>query len=728
MTTYRHEVKTIITYEDRFTKGFRNFETKMLSFSRNLETLGWRLSIYVTAPLVALGKTAVDQAVKTSAAWTGVRKVYDGAASDIERVLKPAVSKLTKALGYQKVEVLDILEKIAQMGYTGKSAIDKLRLSLEFARLGTMRLEDSVVGVVAVSKIYRLEGEKLRKTLAMLNMVENTTAATTEDLLTGIIEAGAAAEVTGFGVRELAAMIATLRERGIPAAEAAHALKFSLTRLTAPTEKAVEVARKYNIELVDQRGNFLEAERVIQQLVSSWHNLDKVQKTELLTMLVGRRQVSRFAMLIEDMANKQSTYRKVLEATADETRNMNRYTQELGRALNQPAVQFVRLRVRVEEAAEKVGYVLIPHVQRLLSHIISLAEWFGRLSPETQRLAVSFAGIVAIAGPFLTYSGLMIQSIITLTSSLLYLKPAILGVAAALKFLAAHPAVAVALALGTVVALSFRFLKTSEEIEGVRPFDSARSSAAGLSTEQQKLNNLTREYRLLQESVIDTGYQVSSLEIQQKRLQLELALARRRHIDAVRTYGAGSIWARQAALDLQSAELELKRTETDLRRTRAQLKNETAALATKELELKVQTEKLQKTIFLAAHNRSMHKWVADLNVSCHALNRTLRKTISYTRALTGPGYSVRRGAGGQFLRYQAGGELPYTGLFYGHRGEIVLPRPVADFFKRMGMATGNVVNISFGDVHIRKSSDITDLANEIAKVLGRKTKLAYLGA
>lgn len=235
---------------------------------QNMQLLGGAMSAAITAPLVLYGKQAIDLAVQIETKWAEVQKVY-GDSSDAfirdQGRLQQAVDELTVKFGKQKGQTLDALGALAAMGYEGEKAISMLTNSMEFATTGGMELNEAMENVVAISKIYRVEGDKLRETLALLNTVENATGASMQDLGIAISTAGDSALSAGVDVGEFSAMVAALRERAIPAGEAANALKTILTKVYKVKEDALGVYQKYGIAVEETTQKHVKYTKTIQE-------------------------------------------------------------------------------------------------------------------------------------------------------------------------------------------------------------------------------------------------------------------------------------------------------------------------------------------------------------------------------------------------------------------------------------------------------------------------------
>lgn len=441
--------------------GFDNLSMQLGNIGMSMQTLGRTLSMYITAPIVGLGIISAKTAMDIESQWKQVQKVYDGTAASIKNEISPAVSKLSKKFGVQKTETLDATAALAAMGYQGSSLIDTLTKSMEFATLGDINLTQAMESTVAVSKIYNKQGQGLKETLSSLNTVENISAATMDDLTWGIREAGSVGKLAGVSIEELSSMMAVLRERAVPASEAAFALKSIFTRIRNPSKDAKEILDKFNISISDSSGKMVEADIIMQKIAGSWGKMTEKEREQLSTELIGIHQKGRFVSLIDDLTGSNSTYMKTMAGVGNTTQNLSGYEKELAIALEQSKIKYERMKIRLGEIAEIIGARILPVAISWGEKLAGWLEKFNKLNPSMQNFIIIIGAIAAGIGPVLIFLGTLISSFGQVLQMF--------------SFIAAHPIVliigAIALAFAAAAYLIYqnwdKFAPYFEEIKNV---------------------------------------------------------------------------------------------------------------------------------------------------------------------------------------------------------------------------------------------------------------------
>lgn len=381
---------------------------KMASIGQSFTNTGKALTLGLTIPLTLFGKAAVDIAVEIETKWKEVEKVYGSVAGSFvkdQKMLEESVDSLSVKFGSQKSATLDALGALAAMGYEGSDAIKMLEASMGFAITGQMDLNTAMTGAVAISKIYNVQGEELTKTLALLNSVENATGASMSDLNEAIGTAGSSAQVAKVGVRELSAMVAALRERAIPAGEAANALKTIFTRVYKVTEDATGVYEKYNITVDAGNGKLKSANEILNDVAKSWNKMTDAEKEAVIQSNAGVYQRNKFVALMQDLNSENSTYLKTLGAIGDATVNLTTYEREMAVFLDSSATKLASSKVAFDNMKVAIGAVILQGLVPLMNKLSELAKWFSGLNENTQKTIVIIGALVAGLGPVLWIFG-----------------------------------------------------------------------------------------------------------------------------------------------------------------------------------------------------------------------------------------------------------------------------------------------------------------------------------
>lgn len=470
--------KDIQKFASATTAGISSAEatwTQSLSkIGDKLTRFGRTATIALTLPLTLFGKSAMDLANEVEVKWREVQKVYGSVAGAFERdseLIEKAVGDVAYKFGQTKVQVLETTGALAAMGYEGEDLVKMLNSVYEFAIAGQMDLNLAMESAVAISKIYNVEGEDLTNTLAMLNKVENSTGASMEDLAVAVNVAGAVAKTSGISIDEFSGYIATLRERGIDASEAANGLKTIFTRLYKVTDDAQVIYDKFGITVKDNNGNLKDGNLILDELAGIWTKLTGVEQLAVTESNAHLYQRNKFITIMEDLNSETSTYRKIMESLGDTEENVATYEKEMAIFLDTNRTKMAQAKIAFDETKIAIGGLLAEAIVPLLTKLSDLAKRFSEMDPKLQKAVVYFGMFLAVIGPVSLILGNVLKVIGTLAKGIGILIKAfssggmvIKAVSAIFSFLIS-PIGLVVLAVAALAAAAFLIYKNWDKIK-----------------------------------------------------------------------------------------------------------------------------------------------------------------------------------------------------------------------------------------------------------------------
>lgn len=350
------------------------------------------------------GSMADANAAKQVAAAERVKAETDALAISFEL--------LSTRFGVHQEEVLDIAAAWASAGSAGAGLAANVRATLEAMILGEMDAADATEGLIAVQAVWGLstlaragEVSELGQAMAQLNVIENQTGIRFAGLIEVMQRAGGVARTAGMSIRELGAFAAALVPATGSAAQAGNALKTMISRLVAPTAETVEVLGQMGIEVDSLGWGSLNATEKILTMADAFNGLDAAAQNQVASIIASRWQVSRFGVLMADVANEAGYFNKAMAATADQAEANATYQRELMTVLESSPRKWDILTNAIRNSLTKAFLPLIPAIMSLVGFIAQLADAFSQLDPSTQKWILMSLAMLAILGPILQIGG-----------------------------------------------------------------------------------------------------------------------------------------------------------------------------------------------------------------------------------------------------------------------------------------------------------------------------------
>jgi TP901 family phage tail tape measure protein len=397
--------------------------TSMINFGKNTQWAGRQLMVGFTVPLTIFAATSgkVFREIETEA--INFRKVYGDAFTPPEEMEAnlEAIKELAKEYTKYGIAVKDTIGLAAQAaaaGSQGADLIDATRESTRLATLGQMEQSQALETTIALQTAFGLQSKELTKTINFLNMVENQTVVTLQDLAQAIPRVAPVIKGLGGSVEDMAAMLAAMQEGGISAAQGANALKSGLASLINPTNRAVEKLGELGINInaiVDaNRGDLM---GTVQGFARALATLDEFGKQQALEKVFGKYQYARLGALFNNIIKDGSQASRVMDTAALSAAQLAASaTKELGAIEDSSATKFVAAMERLKLAIAPIGEMFVELATPVLGFLASLVDKFNSL-PDFAKKFIGFGtvitGIIIPAGTM--FLGLLMNLAGTLT-------------------------------------------------------------------------------------------------------------------------------------------------------------------------------------------------------------------------------------------------------------------------------------------------------------------------
>jgi TP901 family phage tail tape measure protein len=405
-------------------------KSKLVNAGKQLTWIGRQLTYNFTLPLALAGGAAMKFAMDNERAMTQVRKVYGDIGEDPAMLKKEldalatTFELLSGIFGVHQEEVIGIAAAWAAAGSAGVGLANNVRATLETMILGDMDAQAATEGLIAIQAQWRFSTQKnaegvseLTTQLAYLNAIENATGISTEGLIEVIQRAGGNARTSGASLRELGALAAALVPATGDAAQAGTALRSMISSLMSPTAQATEALDLMGITVTDPSWMGAPITRKLEMLAENFTGLSDAQQGVVSQFIATKWQVSRFDVLMRDIASGTGYYAKALDVTSDASKALEIRNRELLAVLTSHPKQWEIMTNVMRNAMAKVIVPLIPAILSVVKFITELAVAFSELSPETQKWILIGLTMVALLGPLIILLGSTMTLVGTLGSA-----------------------------------------------------------------------------------------------------------------------------------------------------------------------------------------------------------------------------------------------------------------------------------------------------------------------
>lgn len=349
------------------------------SFASNAARLGSLLTFGVTAPLAALGKTALNTFVDFEDGMMKVKAVT-GATDREFQMLNENAKELGKTTRFTSQQFADLQLVLGRKGFNPK-AIQDMTSSISKLALATGSDLSLAAEVVASSiNAFNLESTEAASVANTLASAAANSSIELGTFSTAFGHAGASANAVGIDLQELAAMMGVLMDNGIKASKAGTGL------------------RKIFMKLHKEGRNFTE---VLDLATQGQVGLEKAMK------LAGVTSASQLLIL----ANNKDKVAELTSSYRTNTTELDRMSSMMGET-SKNKIEIMNSAINAMNL--EFGALVAESLTPMINKITELSEKFAELEPEIKNQIIQFGFFAAIVGPLSLALSLIVSSITTL--------------------------------------------------------------------------------------------------------------------------------------------------------------------------------------------------------------------------------------------------------------------------------------------------------------------------
>jgi len=307
--------------------------------------------------------------------------------------------------GFSITEAADAMKVYAQQGKNVVEVTEATRASMLLANVSALDLKQSTEALTAVLNQFNIDANEATRVVDAWNEVANNHAVTEVDLAEAVKRSGSAAKEAGVSFESFAGYVTALQARTRRGGKViGTTLKTLFSRLN--TDKAIKELDKVGIATFELDGEFVKAEKRIDNLSKIWQTLTSVQRNNIAFAVAGRRQYAQFLALMQG-------YGEAVDAVSDAQNSQGSALEEQGKIIDTVEKRLLKLRATWESVATSLAEGAPTDIFKgLLSGIEGITSLVGELSSSFSAVAgggvlagLSFRAARAGAGEYAAFRG-----------------------------------------------------------------------------------------------------------------------------------------------------------------------------------------------------------------------------------------------------------------------------------------------------------------------------------
>ena len=429
---------------------FENNKNKYSGFDKlgnTIQGVGKKLTLGVSVPVVAGFTASLKTGMNFESALSSVEGTLGSkATAEGMELLKQKAMEMGRDTTKSASESANAMEYMALAGWNTQQIIGGIEPILRMSESGKADLATTSDLVTDSMSALGIQVDELGGFLDKVSKTSTSSNTSILEMMDAFIVAGGKSKSLGGDITELAGLLGVMANRGLKGAEGGRGLSAILTNLTSPTGQAQKALKELGFSAFDVNGNFIGLEKSFYKLQDSLKDMTQEQRVTYLSMIAGKDHGKTMEAIMSGLAEEY-------EGLTNDIRNSNGALETMAKTMQDNAEgKIAGFKSKLEHLGIKISEHLLPVFSDAVSFLGNMLDKFANLSPEAQKVIVSF-GLVAVASPMLiTGIGGVVKTVGALSN--------------AFSFLAANPIVAVITIIGALIGAFVVAYKTNEEFRG----------------------------------------------------------------------------------------------------------------------------------------------------------------------------------------------------------------------------------------------------------------------
>lgn len=385
-------IKIIITGIDKFSSKLAGSQKSIEKFARSVDSVGKKMSIALTVPIVAFGASMLKTAASFEMAMNRVQ-VLTRATNEEFVALQEQARELGAKTKFSANEAGDAMGFLAMSGFKTNEILAAMPGVLSLAAAANLDIARTADLAANVLRGYAIDAKEMNRVGDVLSYTMSNANTNMEELGEAMKFVAPIAAGMQIPFEQTAAAIGLLGNAGFKGAMAGTNLRQMLASLANPTREAGRVLQKLRIpkaELIDAKGN-------VKGIIPVIAALERQGATTAdILELFGTKVGPAMQALVSQGAGPLRKFTEELEASGGTAQKIaDVYTKGLAGQLKNLESAFEELQLAIADSG------ILEFATNFVIKVTDLLNRLSEVNPAFLKMAAIFAVIVAALGPLL---------------------------------------------------------------------------------------------------------------------------------------------------------------------------------------------------------------------------------------------------------------------------------------------------------------------------------------
>lgn len=368
--------------------------SKLEGVGETMGSVGKKMSVGLTAPIMAVGTAAVHTVAKFDDSMAKVQAI-SSATEDEFKDLRSTAIELGSTTAWSASEAADAMSYLALAGFDTNEILAATPDMLSLASAAGMDLATTADIVSDTMSAFQMEATRAGEAADMFAAAQSKSNTSVGELGEAMKYAGSAANSAGMDLAQTSAVLGILADSGIKGSMAGTTFTAMLRDMKKNADEGAISVGDMSIKLYDAEGQMRDLGSIMTDVEDATAGMTTEMRDAAMASIFGEQAINGVNIML---ATGSDRYRE-LEAAIYDSAGM----AEIQAAIMEDTVggAFRAMRSAIEGFMIVIGDELKPYIQSAALFIGTMVGKFGQLSDGVRRAIVVFGVIAAAIGPLL---------------------------------------------------------------------------------------------------------------------------------------------------------------------------------------------------------------------------------------------------------------------------------------------------------------------------------------
>lgn len=392
IATLATELKTAESKAVSFGDALELAGGKMSSAADKAGSIGTKLTLGVTAPIIGIGTAAVNAGNDFEAQMSRVSAIAGAYGDELDKLRDQAL-KLGAETSFSATQSAEAMENLASAGFGTQEIMEAMPGMLDLAASSGEDLATSADIAASTLRGFQLEASEAGHVADVLAKNAADTNAAIMDTGYAMKYVAPVAQSVGWSLEEVTTAIGVMADAGIKGEQAGTTLRGALTRLMKPTDDMYVAMKDLGISFYDAQGKMKPLSTIVDELQKSTKGLTDEQRDNHLATIFGTEALSGMKVLL-------ASSKEELDSMTDGLKNADGAAKKMADTmLDNTKGSIEEMNGSLETAGITIQKQLAPWITKGAKKVTELANQFAELDESTQGTILTMGGIAAASGP-----------------------------------------------------------------------------------------------------------------------------------------------------------------------------------------------------------------------------------------------------------------------------------------------------------------------------------------